>query len=245
MEQTRKRLSRLSGIKIFWIVMGSILGLLFIWLILTVNSELKMEGKLIAMRDHILETEEVNMDITSKGEYAKIEKVMKEYYQEYLTYYDQVNENNYIAIYNMLTPEFLAYKKEDLEKLLKGLNSYQETFNQGIDGMITLLDEDLIEHKFIDANIDYYYLDFYKELMILESDQDTLATWREYKKENDEKMPYIKSMIEILAYNLEEWYIEDETLYINDNTLLEEYNTYYHLTFDDVSRDELIESNFM
>lgn len=242
MEQTRKRL---SGIKIFWIVMGSILGLLFIWLILTVNSELKMESKLIAMRDHILETEEVNMDITSKGEYAKIEKVMKEYYQEYLTYYDQVNENNYIAIYNMLTPEFLTYKKEDLEKLLKGLNSYQETFNQGIDGMITLLDEDLIEHKFIDANIDYYYLDFYKELMILESDQDTLATWREYKQENDEKMPYIKSMIEILAYNLEEWYIEDETLYINDNTLLEEYNTYYHLTFDDVSRDELIESNFM
>ena len=242
MEQTRKRL---SGIKIFWIVMGSILGLLFIWLILTVNSELKMEGKLIAMRDHILETEEVIMDITSKGEYAKIEKVMKEYYQEYLTYYDQVNENNYIAIYNMLTPEFLAYKKEDLEKLLKGLNSYQETFNQGIDGMINLLDEDLIEHKFIDANIDYYYLDFYKELMILESDQDTLATWREYKQENDEKMPYIKSMIEILAYNLEEWYIEDETLYINDNTLLEEYNTYYHLTFDDVSRDELIESNFM
>ena len=242
MEQTRKRL---SGIKIFWIVMGSILGLLFIWLILTVNSELKMESKLIAMRDHILETEEVNMDITSKGEYAKIEKVMKEYYQEYLTYYDQVNENNYIAIYNMLTPEFLAYKKEDLEKLLKGLSSYQETFNQGIDGMITLLDEDLIEHKFIDANIDYYYLDFYKELMILESDQDTLATWMEYKQENDEKMPYIKSMIEILAYNLEEWYIEDETLYINDNTLLEEYNTYYHLTFDDVSRDELIESNFM
>ena len=242
MEQTRKRL---SGIKIFWIVMGSILGLLFIWLILTVNSELKMESKLIAMRDHILETEEVNMDITSKGEYAKIEKVMKEYYQEYLTYYDQVNENNYIAIYNMLTPEFLSYKKEDLAKLLKGLTSYQETFNQGIDGMITLLDEDLIEHKFIDANIDYYYLDFYKELMILESDQDTLATWREYKQENDEKMPYIKSMIEILAYNLEEWYIEDETLYINDNTLLEEYNTYYHLTFDDVSRDELIESNFM
>lgn len=242
MEQTKKGL---SGIKIFWIVMGSILGLLFIWLILTVNSELKMESKLIAMRDHILETEEVNMDITSKGEYAKIEKVMKEYYQEYLTYYDQVNENNYIAIYNILTPEFLAYKKEDLEKLLKGLSSYQETFNQGIDGMITLLDEDLIEHKFIDADIDYYYLDFYKELMILESDQDTLATWREYKQENDEKMPYIKSMIEILAYNLEEWYIEDETLYINDNTLLEEYNTYYHLTFDDVSRDELIESNFM
>ena len=242
MEQTRKRL---SGIKIFWIVMGSILGLLFIWLILTVNSEIKAENKLIAMRDHILDTEEVDMDITSKGEYAKIEKVMKEYYQEYLTYYDQVNENNYIAIYNMLTPEFLAYKKEDLEKLLKGLSSYQETFNQGIDGMITLLDEDLIEHKFIDANIDYYYLDFYKELMILESDQDTLATWREYKQENDEKMPYIKSMIEILAYNPEEWYIEDETLYINDNTLLEEYNTYYHLTFDDVSRDELIESNFM
>ena len=242
MEQTKKGL---SGIKIFWIVFGSILGLLFIWLILTVNSEIKAENKLIAMRDHILETEEVNMDITSKGEYAKIEKVMKEYYQEYLGYYDQVNENNYIAIYNILTPEFLAYKKEDLEKLLKGLSSYQETFNQGIDGMITLLDEDLIEHKFIDANIDYYYLDFYKELMILESDQDTLATWREYKQENDEKMPYIKSMIEILAYNLEEWYIEDETLYINDNTLLEEYNTYYHLTFDDVSRDELIESNFI
>lgn len=66
----------------------------------------------IAMRDHILDTEEVDMNITSKGEYAKIEKVMKEYYQEYLGYYDDVNENDYIAIYNILTPEFLSYKKK-------------------------------------------------------------------------------------------------------------------------------------
>ena len=242
MEQTKKGL---SGIKIFWIVFGSILGLLFIWLILTVNSEIKAENKLIAMRDHILDTEEVDMNITSKGEYAKIEKVMKEYYQEYLGYYDDVNENDYIAIYNILTPEFLSYKKEDLAKLLKGLTSYQETFNQGIDGMIKLLDEDEMEHRFIDADIDYYHLDFYKELMILESDANTLASWQDYKKENDEKMPYIKGMIEILVNHPDEWYIEDETLSIIDSTLLEEYNTYYHLAFDDVSSSEEVESNFM
>lgn len=58
-------------------------------------------------------------------------------------------------------------------------------------------------------------------------------------------MPYIKGMIEILVNHPDEWYIEDETLYIIDSTLLEEYNTYYHLAFDDVSSSEEVESNFM
>ena len=52
-------------------------------------------------------------------------------------------------------------------------------------------------------------------------------------------------MIEILVNHPDEWYIEDETLYIIDSTLLEEYNTYYHLAFDDVSSSEEVESNFM
>ena len=53
--------------------------------------------------------------------------------------------------------------------------------------MIKLLDEDEMEHRFIDADIDYYHLDFYKELMILESDADTLASWQDYKKEKMRK----------------------------------------------------------
>ena len=173
--------------------------------------------------------------------YAKIEKVMKEYFKEYLDYYHEVEENDYIAIYNMVTADFLTYHTDDLPKLLNALDMYHEKANHGLEGMIKLLNKDEIEHRFIEADIDYYHLDFYKELMILDSDEEILSEWKNYKEENNEKMEYVKGMIEILANNMEEWYVEEETLYFTNDTLLEEYNTYYYLTFDDENTLESVD----
>ena len=85
---------------------------------------------------------------------------------------------------------------------------------------------------FIDADIDYYHLDFYKELMILESDDETIKEWQNYKIENKEKMENIKKMLEILVNNEDMWYIEEDNLYINDEELLQEYNANYYQIFD-------------
>lgn len=226
---------KLSASKIALIVIICIIAIFVIWVFVAASSELKAEDKLIQMRDYILESDDINMTIESKGEYAKIEKVMKEYHQKYLEYYQEVEENDYIAIYNMITPDFLTYHTDDLPKLLNGLDTYLEKANYGIEGMIQLLDEKEIELLFIEADIDYYYLDFYKELMILDSDEETLSGWLDYKEENNEKMEYVKGMIEILANNMDEWYVDDETLYFIDDKLLEQYNTYYYLTFDEES----------
>ena len=226
---------KLSASKIALIVIISIIAIFAIWVFVAANNELKAEDKLIAMRDYILESDDINMTIESKGEYAKIEKVMKEYFKEYLNYYYEVENNDYIAIYNMITADFLVYHTDELPKLLNTLDNYQEKANHGLDGMIKLLDEDEIEHLFIEADIDYYHLDFYRELMILDSDKKTLKSWLDYKEENNEKMEYVKGMIEILATYPEEWYVEDETLYFINDTLLEEYNTYYYLIFDEKS----------
>ena len=54
-------------------------------------------------------------------------------------------------------------------------------------------------------------------------------------------MEYVKGMIGILANYPEEWYVEDETLYFINDTLLEEYNTYYYLTFDDENNLESVD----
>lgn len=65
--------------------------------------------------------------------------------------------------------------------------------------------------------------------MILDSNEETLTSWQDYKQENNEKMEYVKGMIKILANYPDEWYVEDETLYFINEELLEEYNTYYYL----------------
>lgn len=231
---------KMSASKIALIVIGCIVAIFVIWVFVVANNELEAEDKLIAMRDYILETDDIDMSIESKGEYAKIEKIMKEYHQTYLEYYQEVEENDYIAIYNMITSDFLTNHVNDLPKLLNGLDTYLEKVNHGIDGMIQLLDEEEIELLFIEADIDYYYLDFYKELMILDSDEETLSGWLDYKQENEEKMKYVKEMIRILVTYPEEWYVEDDTLYFIDDKLLEQYNTYYYLTFDEESTSESV-----
>lgn len=220
-----------SASKIALIIISSILGIFILWLIIEVDLELKTEEKLIAMRDNILNTGEVDMSLETKGEYQKIERVMKEYYKEYISYYDSLYQNDYLAIYNLFTKEYLN-NKTALPKLLQDLNSYQNNADEALDSMIKLLDEREIKLMFIDADIDYYHLDFYKELMILESDDETIKEWQNYKIENKEKMENIKKMLEILVNNEDMWYIEEDNLYINDKELLQEYNANYYQIFD-------------
>ena len=237
MEEARVK-KKWSISKILLIIIASLFGVFAIVLIFTVNKELKAEERLIEMRDYILDTDDINMAIESEGEYAKIERVMKEYFEEYLTYYEEVEENDYIAVYDLITPYFLTYETHNIPRLLQGLSTYQEKAEHGIDGMIKLLDEEEIELRFIQADIDYYYLDFYKELMILDMDQETLSSWQDYKEENAEKMGYIKEMLNILNDYPDTWFVEDFTLYFSDDNLLREYNTYYDLL---VEEDSLIE----
>ena len=224
--------------KILLIIIASLFGVFAIALIFTVNKELKAEERLIEMRDYILDTDDINMAIESEGEYAKIEKVMKEYFEEYLTYYEEVEENDYIAVYNILTPYFLTYENHNIPRLLQGLSTYQEKTEHGINGMIKLLDEEEIELGFIQADIDYYHLDFYRELMILDTDGETLSSWQDYKDENEEKMGYIKEMLTILNDYPDAWFVEDYTLYFSDDDLLREYNTYYDLLVEEESTIE-------
>ena len=229
MEEARVK-KKWSISKILLIIIASLFGVFAIVLIFTVNKELKAEERLIEMRDYILDTDDINMAIESEGEYAKIERVMKEYFEEYLTYYEEVEENDYIAVYDLITPYFLTYETHNIPRLLQGLSTYQEKAEHGIDGMIKLLDEEEIELRFIQADIDYYYLDFYKELMILDMDQETLSSWQDYKEENE--------MLNILNDYPDTWFVEDFTLYFSDDNLLREYNTYYDLL---VEEDSLIE----
>lgn len=230
MEEVKTK-KKASASKIALIIIGSILGIFILWLIIEVDLELKTEEKLIAMRDNILNTGEVDMSLETKGEYQKIERVMKEYYKEYISYYDSLYQNDYLAIYNLFTKEYLN-NKTALPKLLQDLNSYQNNADEALDSMIKLLDEREIKLMFIDADIDYYHLDFYKELMILESDDETIKEWQNYKIENKEKMENIKKMLEILVNNEDMWYIEEDNLYINDEELLQEYNANYYQIFD-------------
>lgn len=230
MEEVKTK-KKASASKIALIIIGSLLGIFILWLIIEVDLELKTEEKLIAMRDNILNTGEIDMSLETKGEYQKIERVMKEYYKEYISYYDSLYQNDYLAIYYLFTKAYLN-NKTALPKLLQDLNSYQNNADEALDSMIKLLDEREIKLMFIDADIDYYHLDFYKELMILESDDETIKEWQNYKIENKEKMENIKKMLEILVNNEDMWYIEEDNLYINDKELLQEYNANYYQIFD-------------
>ena len=59
---------KMSASKIALIVIISIIAILVIWVFVVVDKELKVEDKLIQMRDYILESDDINMTIENKGE---------------------------------------------------------------------------------------------------------------------------------------------------------------------------------
>lgn len=155
-----------------------------------------------------------NRKIKSHGDYATVEKAIKDYMDEYavdIQYLSKMMNDERLSTilsysnYEKDGPEF----KESLDYLEKSKKEY----NEKIDKLIANLDEENIDNYIYTRINDEYYVSLYHELIFETSMIDNLKNTKTLLEESREKMNLIyDTCIETLNYLClynDKWKLED------------------------------------
>ena len=199
-----------------------------------VISDLKQEEKLRTEMDEVYslmgsenidysQIEERLNGVVTKGDYATIEKALKNFLS------DSVENNTTIyeiladeRIVNNLTPENyrtdgpeFVQTKEYLANTIKELQECKEKY-------ANYLTEENIMSYISDKNIDTYYIDLYKNEITGET-EDEENTVVDDIDETLEILNITQEVINFLAENKNSWYIENDNIYFNSEDMSNKY----------------------
>lgn len=165
-------MEKLKGIKkellviliggIVFFILGLITGFLT-----SSNQEDKLRSEIKKIYEMDIYSENIDMKIKTKGDYAIVEKTIKEYLNEYAT---KIKEINQILIDetvgNILTAENYKNDGPKFEKTKKYITETKTKFNEDIDRVIEISNEEAMMNAIQNKNLDEYYISLYKELLI-------------------------------------------------------------------------------
>ena len=200
------------------------IGVIVIVIALIFLNRLSRERLIIDEQKKINETSEVDENIKSKGELKLVEKAMKDYYQEYFSYKEIVNNTRADSLANILTPEYLNENRNKLKDIKEEFNEQNELFKENINLMISMLDEKKIL-SYLDKNkVSKHNYNFYKSIMISEEDKEIVNELNEFITNNDSKYEALSDLIDLLIKENKYWYVVDDKLYMDKKEDLEKYN---------------------
>lgn len=172
----------------------------------------------------------VNMVIQTEGDYAIVEKTIKEYFQELLTaeqHMESLKNDERFAILNSGDSEEFWNDKPEFAKATEAIATMKAETGADCDTITALLDEKNIEDR-LDKEIGQQYKDLYKELMLSES---TKTEFSSLQTEMDTTKTQLftlldkrQEMIDLLKNNQSQWQLEGTQVYFTDQGLLEQYN---------------------
>lgn len=200
-----------------------------------VTKDLKQEAKLDEIVQELSEKDltkdEIDMTIYTKGDYAVVEKTIKEYLNEYSKHsksaIETMNDDKFSDV--LTTSNYVKDGKEFVETK-KYIEETRKSLNADFDYLIEFSTTEAIMKKIDERNLDSYYVDLYRTYMFDKEVATDLKNTKEELEQSKEKMMNIfdiyEKAINLLADNPTAWYIEDGQLYITNNVLLTRYNAY-------------------
>ena len=224
--------------KIIHIVLIIVLILIFVLGGLLTYRNLKQENivkdELEVINSLNASTDTINMEIKASGDYANVEKAIKEYYTDYFANKKIFNDNRVEALFNTLTVSYLKENKSKLKslKLDKRVDDKTKELNEAVNNIINMLDKDNIMAYVNKYDLKDYYNNFYQNNMVSKNDSTIKKEWKDLMDENTKKADYLKEIIKILVNNSNSWYVEDNQLYFLSDNLLKEYNNLHSLIYD-------------
>lgn len=223
-------------VSVFFILLLVILGL-------GVNSFIQKRivmGELELINDLNSSLDTIDEKIKAKGNYGKVEKAMKEYYKDYFEKKRIFNNNRAETLFNTFTIDYLKENKNKLEnlKLDKMVDTKTNELNDAVNEIIGMLDKENIMEYVYKYDLNFYYNNFYCNIMVSNNDSKIQENWKYLMDKNSERANYLKQIIDILVDNNKGWYIKDNNLYFSDDTILEEYNELHSLIYEDINLDK-------
>ena len=231
MKRTSKALT--AAILIFYslfIVFAFAVGF---FVITGIKEEVTLENEFSAIEDLIDNSSIDNTQIdymlnnfVTTGDYLNVEKAIKDYLEDLLVecrrldnIFQSQDLTNVLSLYNFDADAPYFYESQHIIE-----NYYQELKNIKTN-LINLLDTDSIISYAEAYQLQDYYLDYFKTLII---DENMLNTNR---NDIENSLDYAlntldiyKELFELLSNNVDSWTMDEDYIYFDNDNLLEEYN---------------------
>lgn len=231
MKRTSKALT--AAILIFYslfIVFAFAVGF---FVITGIKEEVTLENEFSAIEDLIDNSSIDNTQIdymlnnfVTTGDYLNVEKAIKDYLEDLLiecrrldNIFQSQDLTNVLSLYNFDADAPYFYESQHIIE-----NYYQELKNIKTN-LINLLDTDSIISYAEAYQLQDYYLDYFKNLII---DENMLNTNR---NDIENSLDYAlntldiyKELFELLSNNVDSWTMDEDYIYFDNDNLLEEYN---------------------
>ena len=190
-------------------------------------TNLKKEAKEIEKLD--VTKDNFNRRIKTSGDYALVEKTIKNYLKDYSNEIQDVKETmNDTKLTKILSYD--NYSKDGFEftESFKYLTSEKESFNKEIDSLIEMSDEKYI-NKYIDKKIkEKYYNDLCKDLMITKKRMNNLSetkkTLEEIKTKVNKIIDTSTEVLNLLKDNKDNCVLEEEQIKFKSKAVFDKYN---------------------
>lgn len=192
----------------------------------------KLDNEIEMLSSKSIENDDFsNIELQTSGDYAIVEKAIKEFYSEYsMLRKDFINQINDEKIQNMLTIENYKNDGPNFEESLNYIKTAQEEFNQTAENLENLLTEENIMARIENQNLSSYYINLYKNYFF-EGDNLAVDLQKSYQDTVDAKelMNNLYNnetkILNFLVENNANWEIVNDKLTFDSAALSAEYNT--------------------
>ena len=203
------------------VVVLVIVATITFFVIKDLQQEKSLRKEIDEIQKEMVDFEQIDVDKITTGDYAKIEKAIKNYMADNLNTMLTISEAlNDEVIPNALTAENYQNDGPDFVKTRKILKNTQDKLSASKETMIILSKDDTVMSYLKNVD-DSYYIDLYKEMVGEESSVDDI------KKNIDDIVNLIQSqqnVLEFLSENKNMWNVQNGKIQFDDDILLNQYN---------------------
>ena len=175
-----------------------------------------------ALSKKTLGKDDFNTEIKTSGDYAKVEKNIKEYLQKYSDAIKAVTEES-AKISNIQG----VVEKDKLEERINEAQQIKTNVENSINTLIEMSSEETIKKEIEKEGLSSKYVDLYNELMIGNLSSKLAKEKETMSKTKDKVMELFDILLKAYDYLLQHqdsWTVENNQLMFSNSTDLREYN---------------------
>lgn len=224
----KKNVKLLIGIIVAVVVIvGGIIGFK-VYSDLQQEEILDKEMKIVENLD--IEKDDYNRPIKTKGDYAVVEKTVKNYlsdFQKTLLKTSSLMEDKRLV--NMLSAQNYKNDGPEFKESLKYIEETSKELETLFDKLIDMCDEKTIMAAIEKENLSDYYVDLYKEVAIGDVSDDFKEVKKEYEDSKEKMLELLKlydNVLNFLKKNKGKWQVQGDNIVFNSQSLLTTYNGY-------------------
>ncbi len=212
-----------KGLMVTAVVVAALIGLAIVsFFIYMVASDLKTEEQLNNIVHDLSLTDKIDMTIQTTGDYATVEKLIKNDYQDFYDLIDKLEQEygNPVLI-GCLSVSNIASDGPTFEKTKADLETLKAAREKINNEMLDIVSDKVVAQKIDDYKLEDYYEELYRDYI---ADLKVLITELvKADKDFNDLIDVVNEILDFLKTEQNHWKIENNHLIFDDERLLQKY----------------------